>query len=90
MCVSVRKQASVFILRLLNFSLCARVRVPFCVCLQLYSLFNVCTVDLCVCLMLHSYSSTFQNDSETPEGIYLELMDRLLKKGERVKERMEG
>lgn len=54
----------------------------------LYCLFNVCILDffLCVCLMQCSYSSTSQNDSETPEGITLELMDRLLKKREGFKD----
>ncbi len=40
-----------------------------------------------MCLMQCSYSSTFQNDSKTPEGIKLELMDRLLKKRETEREK---
>lgn len=76
----------VFVLRLLNFC-CVCMCVCSCVgavCLQSYYLFNVCTVDS-PCLMQCSYLSTFQNDSETPEGITPELMDRLM--GEKEKGR---
>lgn len=73
--------------QVIEFLLCVYVCVCSCVgavCLQSYCLFNVCTVDS-PCLMQCSYLSTFQNDSETPEGINPELMDRLM--GEKEKGR---